>query len=71
MTGNSEDFIESNKIIEWININNIGISMTKMGMELNKYCIINHIDGVHKHFKKIDGKKKNIWIGIKNRFETK
>ena len=50
MTGNPENFIESNKIIEWITINNLGISMTKMGMELNKYCIINYVEGVHKHF---------------------
>ena len=29
MTGNQDDWIESHKIIEWLAINNIGISMTK------------------------------------------
>ena len=38
MTGEKEDYIESSKIIEWINVHNIGITMTKMGMELNNYC---------------------------------
>ena len=65
MTGNKDDWIESNKIIKWLTINNIGISMTKMGMELNNYCIKNHIVGVNKNQKKIDGKNKKIRIGIK------
>ena len=56
ITNNEQDYLESSIIQQCINNYNIGISMTKMGIELNKYSKINNHDNVYKYDKKINGK---------------
>ena len=65
ITNDEQDYIESSAIQQWITKYNICISMTKMGIELNKYAKINNHDNVHKHDKKINGKTVKVWKGIK------
>ena len=65
ITGDSIDWIESNKIAEWLVINNIGISIKKMSIELNNYCIKKHLNRVDRKDKKIDGKTKKYGLELK------
>ena len=39
--------------------------MTKMGVELNKHCKLNELKDVKSDVKKIGGKTKRVWFGIK------
>jgi hypothetical protein len=63
ITNNEDDFIKSNDIEEWLKP--LKISITKFGMEMNKYININQIKNVYSKDKKINGKTKKVWIGIK------
>ena len=35
-------------------------------MEINKYCKIHNLENVYKKDKKIQGKTKKVWVGIKS-----
>ena len=48
ITNDENDYLESSMIQQWINSYSIGISITKMGIELNKYAKINNLDNVKK-----------------------
>lgn len=65
ITNNNDDFIESSDIQTWIDEKKLGISMTKFGMEMSKYCKINNLENVMKFDKKLGGKTKKCWRGIK------
>ena len=39
--------------------------MTKMGRDINKYCKQNNLTNVVSKLKKIGGKSKQAWIGIR------
>jgi hypothetical protein len=63
---NSEDhYVTSEVIQKWIEDRKLGITFTKFGMELNKYCKIHKLDYVYKKDKKVGGKTKKVWVGIK------
>ena len=66
ITSDKEDFIKSSDIEEWLK--GTQISMTKFGRELNKYISLNGIQNVNSFDKKIGGKTKKVWSGI--RFAT-
>jgi hypothetical protein len=65
ITNDEQDYIESSAIQLWITNYSVCISMTKMGIELNKYAKINNLNNVGKYDKWIDGKTKKVWRGIK------
>lgn len=59
------DWVTSKTIEAWLIKNEIGITMKKFGMEMDKYLKINKIEKVHSKPKKINGKVSQVWIGIK------
>ena len=63
------DFVKSKDLQDWINEKKLGISITKLGRELNKYATINKLENLHNLDKKIAGKTNKVWIGIKEREE--
>jgi len=65
ITGNEDDYIESNLLKEWIKENNAKVSFKKLSVEIKKYCKKNKINNVDNKVKRIDGKNKRVWVGIK------
>ena len=65
ITDNENDYVESSVMIEWIKENKLNISMTKLGRDINKYCKQNNLTNVKSKLKKIGGKPKQVWFGIK------
>ena len=59
------DYTPSKDIEMWLKTENISISMTKFTMELKKYCSIHKFINVVSKDKKIGGKCRQAWIGIK------
>ena len=64
-TDNENDFVESSIMIEWIKQNKLNISMTKLGRDIHKYCDQNKLKNVQSKLKKIGGKPKQVWFGIR------
>jgi hypothetical protein len=69
ITNNEDDYVESSKITEWIKINKLNISMTKVGRDINKFCEVKKYQNVYNGYKKIDRKSKAVWFGIKQIIE--
>jgi hypothetical protein len=65
LTNDTADFVTSKSIEEWILSNKLGISMTKFGMEMNKYASIKKLENIKSKQKKIKGKPLMCWFGIK------
>lgn len=66
LTNCVDDFVTSADMLQWIEEHKLGISFTKFALEMNKFCKINKLTNVHKKDKKIQGKCKTIWTGIKH-----
>lgn len=64
-SNDEKDFILSSTIESWIETHKLGISMTKFGVDINKYVKINNLKNVFSKDKKINGKTKKAWLGIK------
>lgn len=64
-TDDEKDFVLSSKIESWLETNKLGISMTKFGVDINKYVKINNLKNTRTKDKKINGKTKKVWFGIK------
>ena len=56
ITDNADDFVKSKDIDDWITEKNLGISMTKFGMELNKYTTIHKHEKVRRKSRKLEAK---------------
>ena len=56
ITDDVTDFIKSKDIQDWIDEKKLGISMTKFGMELNKYVVIHKLENVETKNKNSAGK---------------
>ena len=65
ITNCADDFVVSNDIQEYIKTNGVGVSMTKFGMEMKRYCTIKKLTHVGSICKKIGGKCVQVWTGIK------
>jgi len=65
ITGDDQDYLESGKLKEWIKESNAKISVKKLTLEIKKYCKKNEITGCETKVKKIEGKNKRVWVGIK------
>lgn len=64
------DYIVSEDLQKWLEEKKLGISMTKFGIELNKYCKIHKLENVYSKQKKVKGKVKQVWYGIKTIVEV-
>lgn len=67
ITDNVTDYVKSSELQNWLDAKKLGISITRLGRELNKYAIINKLENLHTGEKKIAGKKNRIWFGIKEK----
>jgi len=65
MTNLEKDWVASEDLQKWIDDKKLGISMSRFGNEMNKYCKINNLENVYSKPKKIHGKTKQVWYGIK------
>ena len=65
ITNNKDDFVQSLEIDNWIKDTKQTITMSKFAIELKKYCSIKKFNNVESKQKKINGKNKQSWIGIK------
>ena len=70
ITNDENDYIESNILKEWLKSKNVSKTITKFGLELNKYCKIKKLENVISKVKKIKGKPVRCWIGIRELKET-
>ena len=61
-----EDFVTSGEIQEWLERGKLGITMKKFGMEMKQYTLKNKLDQVCNVEKRINGPKKQVWLGIKS-----
>lgn len=67
ITDNDKDYVLSSTIESWLKPKHI--SMTKFGNEMNKYAKLNNLNNVKSHPKKINGKVKQVWFGLKEIIE--
>jgi hypothetical protein len=65
ITNNKEDYILSSDIQKWLTDEKKAVSITKFGMEMHRYTAIKKLENVMTKAKKIEGKTKQVWIGIK------
>lgn len=65
ITDNKDDFIRSSDIQIWLDNNKLAITMTKFGVEMNKYANLNKLENTKSIQKKIGGKGMKVWTGIK------
>ena len=68
ITDNANDYVISSEIQEWLEEKKIGITMKKFGMEIKRYILKNNLRNVRSGLKSINGKSKQVWIGIKYLF---
>ena len=68
ITNDEKDFLVTENITIWLKEAKIGITTTKMGIEIGKYCKKNKFDNVISKVKKIGGKSVRGYIGIKETF---
>lgn len=68
-TNNSEDFIKSQDLQDWLTNGKKGVSIKRLSVDLKKYITKNKLDNVVSKVKKIGGKATNCWFGIKQSFE--
>lgn len=66
ITDNVNHFTLSKDIEMWLTNEKIGITMTKFSMELKKYCMLKKYQNVKSKDKKVGGKCKQAWFGIKS-----
>jgi hypothetical protein len=65
LTNVATDFILSSDISDWIADKKLGISMKKFGVDMKKYCCIKKLGNIKNYVKKVGGKGKQVWCGIK------
>lgn len=65
----NNNYVKSSEIQEWIDKKKLGITITKFGKELKKYCKIRKYDDVESDNKKLSGKVCKVWYGIKVKVE--
>lgn len=65
ITNDPNDYVKSSDVEKWITDGKFKVTMSKFGMEMNKYCKINHMDNVESKNKKIGGKAQKCWFGVR------
>lgn len=64
ITDNQDDYVLSSDIQQWLLNEKLGVTITKFGLELNRYCHINKRNVTSKQ-KKIHGKGCKVWLGCR------
>jgi hypothetical protein len=70
LSNDVKDYVTSEEIQKWIDEKKLGITFTKFGMEMNKYCKIYKLENINSKDKKIQGKTRKVWVGIKSIEDT-
>lgn len=65
ITNDEKDFLPTEEITNWLKEEKIGVTSTKMGIEIKKYCKKKGYDNVISKKKKISGKSIRGYVGIK------
>jgi hypothetical protein len=65
ISNDPNDFVKSSDVEEWLKKGKFLVTMTKLGLELNKYVKIHKLENVESKNKKIGGKAMKCWFGIK------
>jgi phage/plasmid-associated DNA primase len=65
ITNDENDFLPTEEIGIWLKEKKIGITSTKMGIEIKKYCKKNNYDNVISKKKKVSGRSIRGYVGIK------
>jgi hypothetical protein len=65
ITNDEKDYIRSSELVEWGK--GKGITITKLGRDINKHCESNEFLNVKSKQKKIKGSNVQVWAGIKLR----
>ena len=65
LTNSENDFVESSVIQDWIKQGKLNITITKMGRDIHKYATLKGLENIRPHIKKIGGKSKSVWLGVK------
>ena len=65
ITDNANDYVLSNDIETWLKEKKVGISMKRFGMDMKLYCVKNKLENVVSKLKKLRGKPRQVWTGIK------
>jgi len=65
ITNNPDDFITSSTIQQWLTDSKKGVSITKLGLELNRYAKIHKLDHLYHKDKKINKKTMRCWFGVR------
>jgi hypothetical protein len=64
ITNNEKDFIPSSELVEWVK--GKGITITKLGRDINKYCESKKYENVKSKQKKVEGRNIQCWVGIRS-----
>jgi hypothetical protein len=67
ITNNDKDSVKSSELQDWLDAKKLGISITRLGRELNKYATINKLENLKHKDKKVAGKTSKYWFGIKEK----
>jgi phage/plasmid-associated DNA primase len=70
ITDSPDDYIPSNEIENWLKEKKIGISMKRFGMDMKLNIVKNKWINVETKDKKISGKARKVWFGVKRICET-
>jgi len=65
MTNNKEDFVSCSTVKMWLDNKQLGISSSKIAIEIKKYSEKNKFENVYNKQKKVDGKNITVWFGVK------
>lgn len=65
ITNDENDFVESYKIVNWLEMKRLGITMKNFTIELNKYCKLKAFENVTTIRKRVNNKSLHVWLGIK------
>ena len=69
ITNEPEDFVMSTTIQQWLTDEKKGITITKFGMEMNRYAHIQKLEHIQVKVRKIQGKSVRVWTGIRESVE--
>jgi phage/plasmid-associated DNA primase len=64
ITNDTDDYITSKEIIEWLSSKKLGVTIKAFSQELKKYSVINGKTNIINKNKKIKGKSTMVWVGI-------
>jgi hypothetical protein len=64
ITDDPDDYVLSSDIQKWLTDESLGITLTKFGLEMNRYCHINKRTVISKT-KKVNGRGCKVWTGCR------